>query len=190
MNYGWLDFVIVLVMAVSILGAARKGFSREVIGLSATFFGLILGLWFYGTAGSFFEPYVSSPAIAKLIGFVVVFVGVLIIGGLLAMIVNRFLKSTGLSWADRALGAAFGIVRGLLVSLALVTVLVAFAPGSSAASPPSAILHSRLAPYVMEASHVLTSIAPHDLKDEFQKRYDQVRQELDQKTGSLKAPKD
>jgi len=88
------------------------------------------------------------------------------------------------------LGAAFGIVRGLLFSLALVTIMVAFAPGSSAASPPSAVVQSRLAPYVMEASHVLTAIAPHDLKTEFQKRYDQVKQQWDQKSGSLQPRKD
>jgi membrane protein required for colicin V production len=190
MNNNWLDLVILIVMALSILSAVRKGFSREVIGLAAAIFGLVLGLWFYGSAGAYFEPYVSSPEIAKFLGFGVVFLGVLIAGGLLGWVISRFLKKTGLSWVDRSLGAAFGIVRGLLISLALVTMLVAFAPGSSAAAPPQAIVHSRLAPYVMEASHVLTSIAPHDLKTEFQKRYDQVKQQWDQKGGSLQPRKE
>jgi membrane protein required for colicin V production len=190
MDTSWLDIVILIVMALSVLSAVRKGFSREVIGLAASVFGLILGLWFYGSASVYFEPYVSSPEIAKFLGFGAVFLAVLSAGALLGWVVSRFLKKTGLSWVDRSLGAAFGIVRGLLFSLALVTIMVAFAPGSSAASPPSAVVQSRLAPYVMEASHVLTAIAPHDLKTEFQKRYDQVKQQWDQKSGSLQPRKD
>jgi hypothetical protein len=64
-------------------------------------------------------------------------------------------------------------------------ILVAFAPGSTEAAPPTAVVHSHLAPYVIGASKVLTQMAPHDLKDDFQKRYEQVKRVWDAKTAVL-----
>ena len=175
MNLNWLDFVIILAMLISVAAAVRKGFSREVIGLAAAFLGLILGLWFYGTAGGWLQPYVSSVSIAHFLGFLIVFVGVIIVGALLSSVVSRFLRTVGLSLVDRALGAAFGITRGLVMSVAFVMILVAFAPGSTAATPPAAVVNSRLAPYVIGTSRIITQFAPYELKDEFHKRYDQIK---------------
>lgn len=175
MNFDWLDAAIVVILSLSIISAARKGFSREVIGLIAALCGLVFAVWFYGVAGSWLHPYVSSVNVANFLGFMSVYLGVIIVGALLSSVVARFLRTVGLSFIDRALGAAFGIARGLVMSVALVMILVAFAPGSTAATPPAAVVNSRLAPYVIGVSRVITQFAPFELKDEFHKRYDQVK---------------
>ncbi len=185
MNFNWLDAVIALLILLSVITSVKKGFSREVIGLVAAFLGLILGLWFYGTAGSWLQPYVSSVGIAYFLGFLLVFMGVIILGAIISSIVSRFLRTVGLSFIDRMLGAAFGIVRGLVMSVALVMILVAFAPGSTAGAPPNAVIQSRLAPYVIGTSRIITQFAPYELKDEFHKRYDQVRRAWDDKRAEL-----
>ncbi len=113
MTFSWLDGVILVVLVLSIFSAARRGFSREVIGLAAALLGLILGTWFYGTAGSWLTPYVSSADVSNFLGFLLVFMGTIIAGAILGAIVSRMLRTVGLSWIDRALGAAFGIARGL-----------------------------------------------------------------------------
>src|SRR5579871_50914 len=101
----WLDGVLILILLLSTVSAAQKGFSREVIGIAAAIIGLICGIWFYGLAGSFLLPYVSSPQIANFIGFFIVFVGCVILGSIVSAIVRRFMKTVGLSWFDRLLGA-------------------------------------------------------------------------------------
>jgi hypothetical protein len=63
----WLDIVLLLIIAVSVIASFRKGLSREVIGFASVFLGLLLGIWFYGTASIYVQPYVSSPLAAKLI---------------------------------------------------------------------------------------------------------------------------
>src|ERR1700710_2521925 len=100
----WLDVVLLAILALSSFASFRKGFSREIIGLAASLFALVLGMWFYGLAGSFFEPYVSSPRIAHLLGFFVVVISVLILGSIVAAIVSRFIRTIGLSFFDRLLG--------------------------------------------------------------------------------------
>ncbi len=92
-------------------------------------------MWFYGLAGSFLIPYVSSPRVANLIGFLLVVFAVLICGGLLGWIVSRFLRTIGLSFFDRLLGAAFGFARGVLIAIALLTAFMAFGPQSRIRRP-------------------------------------------------------
>jgi uncharacterized membrane protein required for colicin V production len=172
----WLDIVFVLILLGSLATAFMKGFSRQAIGLAASVLALFCGIWFYGPAGSFLQPYVSSKDVANFCGFILVFIGILILGSLVGGLLARMLKWAGLSWFDRLLGAGFGLIQGVLVSVALITAIVAFAPGAKAGAPPRSVAQSRLAPYVIDAARLFSSAAPHGLKHEFQKHYEQLKQ--------------
>jgi membrane protein required for colicin V production len=171
----WLDYVFLAILLFSTVMSARKGFSREIIGLTAALFALVLGMWFYGLAGSFLLPYVSSPRVANLAGFLLVVFAVLVLGWMLGWIVNRFLRTIGLSFFDRLLGAAFGFFRGLLIAIALLTAYMAFGPEVDSKTVSASVLNSRIAPYVLDASHLFVAIAPMELKSSFQKQYSQVK---------------
>lgn len=181
----WLDVVLISILGVSAILSARKGFSREVIGLAAALFALVLGMWFYGLAGSFLLPYVSSPRVANLIGFLLVVFAVLLLGGMIGWIVSRFLGAIGLSFFDRLLGAGFGLARGILISMALLTAFMAFGPQVDSGTASSAMVHSRIAPWVLDASHVLVAVAPMELKSSFRRQYAQVKSAL----GNSSAPR-
>ena len=110
----WLDYVLIVLLAYSTFRSFRKGFSREIIGLTASLLALILGMWFYGTAASYLAPYIGSARLANLAGFLIVVALVIVAGSLVGRIVRRFLSTVGLSFFDRILGAGFGLLRGLL----------------------------------------------------------------------------
>jgi membrane protein required for colicin V production len=176
----WLDYILLAILLASALLSARKGFSREIVGLAAAFGALVLGMWFYGLAGSFLIPYVNSTRMANLIGFLLVVFAVLLLGGMLGWIVSRFLRTIGLSFFDRLFGAAFGLVRGLLIAIALLTAYMAFGPEIDSKSVPArsvdkAMLNSRIAPRLLDASHLFVAIAPMELKSSFLKQYAQVK---------------
>jgi len=65
----WLDVVLGLILAASVAAAFRRGLTREVIGLVSVVLGFVLGLWFYGWAGSFLAPHLKSPQAADFAGF-------------------------------------------------------------------------------------------------------------------------
>jgi membrane protein required for colicin V production len=171
----WLDIVILVLVGLSIISSMSNGFSREVVGLIATIAGLFLGIWFYGPAGSFLLPYVSTRAVANFCGFILVFVGVMILGAMVGYSIGKLIKVAGLSWFDRLLGAGFGAVKGLLLSIALITALLAFAPGHPGDAPPKSVVESRSAPYIIEAARGLSTAAPNELKEGFRRRYDEVK---------------
>jgi len=168
----WLDYVLAIILVACFVGGLRRGFSRQVIGLASGVLALVLGIWFYGTAGSLVKPYVSSPTLANACGFALVFCGVLLAGAVLSNIAGRFLNVTGLSVVDHALGGGLGLLRGLIYSIAIIMGAMAFSHG---AKPPEAIVGSRLAPYVVDASRLVAAMAPHELKEGFRKTYEQVK---------------
>jgi len=168
----WLDVVVLAVLAVSAAMSFRKGLTREVVGLASAVLAILLGIWFYGTAGSFLAPYLSSRGLANFAGFLLVFCGVLLLGHLVSYGIGKFLKVTGLSIFDHLLGAVFGALRGLLIMVALVMAIMAFSPADK---PPSSVVNSRTAPYVLDAARAFAAMAPHELKEGFRKTYDQVK---------------
>ncbi len=168
----WLDLTLGAIVLVSAVAAARKGLSREVIGLAASLLGLLLAAWFYRSVGARLTPYISSEWAASLGGFVLIFFGVLILGAILSSVVSGLLKTIGLSTIDRLLGAFFGLARGLLFGFGLVTLLLAFLPGSKPGKPPSAVIQSRLAPHLMQLSRLAAPLAPAGWKERLQQVWD------------------
>ncbi len=168
----WLDFVLVLILAASVVAGFRRGLSRQIIGLVSGVLALVLGIWFYGTVGFYLLPYASSRTMANAGGFAVVFCGVLLLGAMVSFVVGRFLNVTGLSVVDHVLGAGFGLLRGLVFAVAIIMGVMAFSRGDN---PPAAIVGSRMAPYVVDAARVVAAMAPHELREGFRRTYAQVK---------------
>lgn len=167
----WLDIFFLVILGLFVTQGVRRGFTRLAIGLAATLLGLLLASWFYGTAGSYFIPYLSSRALCNLVGFLLVFVGVQALGGLIGWGLARLFKWTGLSWLDRILGALFGVLKATLVGIIFVMILLAF----PMKPVPDSIADSTVAPYLIEASHILVYLAPRELKDGFTGSYERVK---------------
>jgi membrane protein required for colicin V production len=168
----WLDVVLGAVLAWSAFMGFRKGLTRETIRLISVVMGMLLAIWFYGTAASFLLPYISSRPAANLAGFLAVFCGVLLLGLIASAAARKFLKAAGLSLFDKILGGGFGLLRGGLIGVVLVMGLMAFSTGDK---PPSAVVGSRLAPYLMDAARAVVAVAPFELKEGFRKTYRQVK---------------
>ncbi len=166
----WLDILFAIVLIASVVEGLQKGFARTALGLAAVVVGLFCGLWFYGTVGALFGTHVGRPW-ADVLGFLVIFVGVILLGALLGALIARLLKMIYLSWLDRLAGGAFGVVRGALVCAVIVAVLMAF----SSKPPPGSVANSRIAPYVMGTARIMVYAAPHEFSEGFHRSYEKLR---------------
>lgn len=172
-SFNWLDVVLVLLIVASAAAGLRTGFARVIIGLVATVAGIIAGFWCYRVvAGQLLAWTRLDERLANVFGFLIVFVGVLIVGSLLATVLARLFRWMGLSWFDHLLGGVAGFVRGVLVIAVLADVFVAFAP-----SPVPAFLQSsRVLPYASELGVALAQLAPRELKDSFNQQLENLKQ--------------
>lgn len=167
----WIDLVLLVVIGASALAGLAAGFARVGVGFAAMIVGLFGGFWFYGIVAAYVLDYVNSRAIANLIGFFVIFLGVMIVGAVVGRILAKFFKWVGLSWLDRLLGGAFGLVRGFVIAAGMVTVLLAFAPSP----PPASVVNSKMMPYVIDVAELFAALTPHEIKDAFYATKDKVK---------------
>lgn len=179
MTLNWFDISLLLLVLVSVISGFRSGFARVAIGLGSTILGLLLALWSYRIPAAWFRPYVSSDTIADTIGFLLIFIAVCVLGGLVAAALAHLFKWIGLSWFDHLLGGAVGFVRGALVVAALVAAVVAFSP-----SPTPAFLNeSRVLPYAQHVAYMVIAAAPHDVKDAFERQLEHLKHYRDELPG-------
>lgn len=171
MIYNWLDILLICFLAAFIIEGLTQGFSRVLIGLVATLVGILVAAWCYGVAGAFLIPFVRSSAVANILGFLIVFIGVQILGALLAWGISKLFKWSGLTWLDRLLGASFGALKAALVGICLVMILTAFPMKKL----PDGVAGSRLAPYYAHGAVIMIQAAPMELKAGFQATYDELK---------------
>jgi membrane protein required for colicin V production len=153
-----LDWLLALLLAYSVLRAAFRGFFQEAFALGGLVLGFLFACWFYRATAPRLAGLISSPPLAEFAAFLLILIATMLLATLLGRLLRRTASVIGLGIADRLLGAAFGLVRGALLGVALLLAVTAFLP----AAPW--VRTSFLAPYFLRAAHAVSFVMPHDLK--------------------------
>ncbi len=173
MDVNWVDAVIGGILLVSVLGAVRNGVTREILRIAALVMGIFLAMWWYDRVAPELLPYIDEPKLAACAAFLAIFTGCLIAGAVFAWILVKVWGLTGLRWFDRLLGAAFGLIRGLLIAAAVLLAVITFSPFAGAAQT---VAESKLAPWALHAARAAAAAGPQDFQDAFADGFDRVRQ--------------
>jgi membrane protein required for colicin V production len=118
-----LDWVVVAVLAASVLLGLWRGLVYEVLSVLNWVAAFVVAQWLAPRAAEWMPLGQSGASIRYAAGFVVVFIAALFAGGLLAWLTRKLVAATGLAPVDRVLGAVFGLVRGAVAVLALAMVV-------------------------------------------------------------------
>jgi membrane protein required for colicin V production len=114
-----LDWVMLAVLAASVLLGLWRGLVYEVLSVLNWIAAFVLAQWFALRAAQLLPLVHAGESIRYAAGFVVVFVAALFAGGLLAWLIGKLVAATGLAPVDRVLGGLFGLVRAMVAMLAL-----------------------------------------------------------------------
>lgn len=171
-----LDWIIIAALVFSVLTAAAQGFFFELFSLAGTILGYLLAAWEYKRVAPWFLPYVKNEWVADATAFLVIFLAIAILAGIIGRIARWAMKEVGLRWFDRLLGAAFGLLRGALVVSVLVLALAAFGPGSKM------LAESQFGGYFLVVGHAVSWVAPYELRDGFRQGVKAIRE------GKVSAP--
>jgi membrane protein required for colicin V production len=115
----WFDYVVIAVVALSLLLAVYRGAVREIASLAGWAAALVLsGL--YAQQLAQWLPLSWSPMLKAVVAYLVIFLGVLLASGLAGMLLAKLFRVAGLGFTDRAAGALFGLVRGVLIVFVVV----------------------------------------------------------------------
>lgn len=152
------DWVVVAVVAASLLLGLWRGVVGELIALVAWVLALYAALEFGAPVGRSMGTVIGDPTLRVLAGYAAVFVGVLVVMVLLRLAVQGLVKTLGLGLSDRLLGMVFGVLRGVLVVLLGVAVA-----GMTPAPRQSWWRQATLAPALETAVLALKSWLPADV---------------------------
>jgi membrane protein required for colicin V production len=114
-----LDWVVLAVLAASVLLGLWRGLVYEVLSVLNWIAAFLLAQWLALRAAELMPLVHASDSIRYAAGFVVVFIAALFAGGMLAWLVSKLVAAAGLAPVDRVLGGLFGLVRGTVAVLAL-----------------------------------------------------------------------
>lgn len=165
------DWLMVGAIALSVLMAAAQGFFFEIFSLAGVVLGYLLAAWEYPQLAPRFLPFVNAAWVAEFASFLTIFFVVLLAAGMAGRIARWAMKEAGLRWVDRLLGAAFGLLRGVVLVTVVLVGLTMFAPGSRV------LRESRLAGYFLVAGRAMSWVAPAAAREKFRSGIAALRQQ-------------
>lgn len=117
------DWILLAVLVFSMVLGAWRGLVYEVLsvlGWAASFY---LAQWLAPDVAARLPLQSASDPVRYAAAFVLVFVAAVFVAGLLAFLLKKLVEAVGLRPVDRTLGAAFGLVRGVILLLAAAVVI-------------------------------------------------------------------
>lgn len=188
------DILITLILLISLVYSVFKGMVREIFSFFAYIGGYLMALNFQDEAIKILSEYVPNPTFTKLLSFMIIFTLTVVAISLMGWGIRKVIHSTpGLSGMDRFLGGAFGLLKGVVISVTILFILGVFPDFQK-----KALYGSKLAPYLQTASNILSNtmespefkdLAPEIPMDNIKDTYDKLKN-LGQNYKSIKLSSD
>lgn len=109
------DIIVVLVLVLTVVRGVMRGMIDTLFSLAAWGLAFLAGKWGASMAAPLLPVGIENPAIRYFSGFVLIFlvvlIGVLLLGHALASLV----KAVGLGGADKVMGGIIGFAKGLVI---------------------------------------------------------------------------
>jgi membrane protein required for colicin V production len=116
----WVDYILLVIIAVSALLSLWRGFMKEALSLVSWIAALWVGMLFFHDLARVMRDWIDTPTIRNVVAFGLLFIGTLLVGGLVNYLAGQLISKTGLTSTDRILGMIFGIARGMVIVAVLV----------------------------------------------------------------------
>jgi membrane protein required for colicin V production len=111
----WLDAIILIAIIGFTVAAFRAGLIREVVTLVAVVVGVLIAGHYYDDLADDVLLFIKNDKAAKVIAFLSLFGSVALMGQLAAVLMKKTVSILLLGWLDHLAGAAFGLLKGLVL---------------------------------------------------------------------------
>lgn len=144
MVFNQVDIVILIITVLSSAFGLWRGLIKEVLSLLTWVAALLVSRVYSEPLAGLMTGMIDNDGIRYVSAFAILFVIVMMLGTFLNFLISKLLNVTGLKFADRLLGAVFGVARGVIIVLVILFVASMFA------SETQLWQQSQLIPYGMD----------------------------------------
>jgi membrane protein required for colicin V production len=148
------DWIIVAILAGSVLAGIAQGFLRSVFSLGGLVLGLVIAAWNYETIAAFIKAIVHNKQVANAVAFLLIALLVAALAAAIGVFLSRALHQLGLGCLDRLAGAIFGFFQGAVLVTVCILVTVAFFPETEW------LTQAKLPKHFFAACHLSTNVTP------------------------------
>ena len=163
------DVLVLVIISFCMIRGYFKGLIREISGIIGVVVGFYGANTYYPLLTPYLETLIKTPGARSLICFFVLFCGILILIGLLAALIRKFLSLVFLGWVDRFFGLVFGTAKGGLIVSVLFIMMMTFIPDTQFLSG------SKTAPYVSRVANAMTLFLSQNMKTDFSKHLEGIK---------------
>ena len=102
------DYIVIGIVALSGIIALFRGFIQEVLSLLLWVFAFIASMFLNVYLDPYLADYIANPELRRILTILIVFVGIIFLGGLLIKLLRGLVHWSGMGGLDRLLGVLFG----------------------------------------------------------------------------------
>lgn len=126
MAFNQVDIVILIITVLSSAFGLWRGLIKEVLSLLSWVAALLVSRVYSEPLSGLMTGMIENDGIRYVTAFAVLFITVMMLGTFLNFLMSKLLTVTGLKLADRLLGAAFGVARGVIIVLVILFITSMF----------------------------------------------------------------
>ena len=156
------DAAILIYWLVCLIRGIFRGPANELFSIIGALGGLFTAAFFYPSVSTVLPGLIESEQMRFLTCFLTLFGVIYLLATLSGVIAAYLLRLHRSGWMNRALGAGFGMLKGMFVAAVLLVPLVAFLPNHSTWISGSAIL-----PFENRLSEKMVDVIPSAIHDSF-----------------------
>jgi membrane protein required for colicin V production len=164
-----LDVVVIVILGFCLIRGIFRGLIKEMSSIVGVLAGFYAAYTYYPWPAKLFSRWVENSGYQNILGFLIIFLMVLLIVGILGIVIKYVLKIASLGWLDRICGAGFATVKGILIVAVIILMLTTFLPKGA-----PIITESLLSPYIMRVSGIMVKIVPDEMKTQFLAKFKEI----------------
>jgi membrane protein required for colicin V production len=153
------DYIILAILVISAAMGLIRGLLRESIAVITWFLAIVLA-WSFASS---LEPYLGGVLAGSPLRIwaarTIIFVGILLLGGAVAVILGHYVRVSMFAGMDKFLGFVFGLVRGVVIVGAFTIAIQALRMDEDPAWK-----RAKLLPYAIGVADALRSIVGENLE--------------------------
>jgi membrane protein required for colicin V production len=153
------DYIILAIILISAVMGLVRGLLREAVAVITWFLAIVLA-WSFASS---LEPVLGGVLVGSPLRIwaarAIIFVGVLLLGGAVAVILGHYVRVSMFAGMDKFLGLVFGLVRGVVIVGAFTIAIQALRMDEDVRWK-----HSRLLPYATAVADALRGIVGEKLE--------------------------